>query len=219
LPGVSLPGKGQVMPEQSIRAVLLDYGGVIAEEGLRNELAAMAREQGLDTGAVMNVARRAVYETGFVLGWGTEDAFWASMREGCGLRGSDAELTRRVMDAFLLRPWIIERVRQWRAQGYITGILSDQMHWLDLLDERDHFFGYFDHVFNSYHLGKGKRDPTLFHDIAERLALAPAGILFVDDLNSNVERARTAGWHAVLYEDRASFEAAIERLLPLRATR
>lgn len=200
------------MSYQSIKAVLLDYGGVIAEEGFRNELAAMAREQGLDPKAVLNVAKREVYESGFVLGWGTEQAFWASMREGSGLKGSDAELTTRILDNFVLRPWIIERIRQWRSQGYVTGILSDQMHWLDWLNERDQFFQYFDHVFNSYHLGKGKRDPTLFYDIAARLALAPAQILFVDDLMSNVERARSAGWHAIHYVDRVSFEESIVNL-------
>jgi putative hydrolase of the HAD superfamily len=202
-----------IMPNQSIKAVLLDFGGVIAEEGFQNGLRAMAREQGLDTDTMMNVARRGVYESGFVLGWGTEQAFWALMREGTGLRGSDPELTERILAGFILRPWVIERVRQWRAQGYITGILSDQMHWLDWLNERDHFFAYFDHVFNSYHLGKGKRDPALFCDITEQLALAPAEILFVDDIKSNVERAQAAGWQAIHYADQASFEDVIEKVL------
>jgi putative hydrolase of the HAD superfamily len=200
------------MSTQSIKAVLLDYGGVIAEEGFRNGLIAMAREQGLDTNTMLGVARRVVYESGFVLGWGTEEAFWASMREDAGLRGSAPVLTKRILDGFMLRPWVIDRVRQWRAQGYITGILSDQTHWLDQLNERDHFFEYFDHVFNSYYMGKGKRDPGLFYDIAERLSLSPAGILFVDDIRNNVERAKAAGWQAILYVDRASFEQIIEKL-------
>jgi putative hydrolase of the HAD superfamily len=200
------------MSNPSIKAVLLDYGGVIAEEGFRNELAAMAREQGLDPKRMIDLARREVYATGFVLGWGDEQTFWASMREGAGLRGSDAELTRRVLDSFVLRPWMIERVRRWRARGYVTGILSDQMHWLDWLDERDHFYQYFDHVFNSYDLGKGKRDPTLFYDIAARLGLAPGEILFVDDLKSNVDRAREAGWQVVHYTDQAAFEEFIGEL-------
>lgn len=200
------------MLDPFIKAVLLDYGGVIAEEGFRNELAAIAREQGLDPIKVLDVARREVYETGFVLGWGDERVFWASMREGAGLQGDDVELTKRVLDSFVLRPWMIERVRRWRVQGYVTGILSDQMHWLDWLNERDHFYQYFDHVFNSYDLGKGKRDPTLFYDIAARLALAPGEILFVDDLRSNVDRARAAGWQAIHYTDRSSFEKCIDGL-------
>ena len=200
------------MSSQSIKAILLDYGGVIAEEGFRGELVAMAREQGLDPHEVLQVAKYAVYDSGFVLGTGSEEAFWASMREGSGLRGDDAEMTARVLDAFTLRTWVIDHVRQWRGQGYITGILSDQMHWLDLLNERDRFFDAFDHVFNSYHLGKGKRDPTLFDDIAGLLALPPAGILFVDDLMSNVKRAQSAGWQAIHYVDRSSFDEVIGRL-------
>lgn len=202
------------MSKQSIKAVLLDYGGVIAEEGFRNGLIAIAREQGLDAEEVLNVAKHAVYDSGFVLGWGTERAFWASMREGAGLRGSDPELTKRILDGFVLRSWVIERVRRWRALGYITGILSDQTCWLDQLNERDHFFQNFDHVFNSYHMGRGKRDPALFHDIADRLAFAPAEILFVDDIRSNVERAQAAGWQAIHYVDQASFLAQIDSLLP-----
>ena len=200
------------MSNPPIRAVLLDYGGVIAEEGFRGELVAMAREQGLEPEAVLQVAKYAVYDSGFVLGSGTEETFWATMREGSGLQGSDAEMTARVLDAFILRPWVIERVHQWRAQGYITGILSDQMHWLDWLDQRDRFFNAFDHVFNSYHMGKGKRDPTLFGDITRQLALSPGEILFVDDLPSNIERAQAAGWQAVLYKDKASFEEVLEKL-------
>ena len=206
------------MSNQCIKAVLLDYGGVIAEEGFQNGLRAMAREQGLDVDTMMNVARRAVYESGFVLGWGSEQAFWASMRKGTGLKGSDPELTKRVLAGFILRPWMIERVREWRAQGYVTAILSDQMHWLDWLNERDHFFEYFDHVFNSYHMGKGKRDPGLFYDITEQLALAPAGILFVDDIKGNVERAQAAGWQAIHYVDKASFLEMTEMLMPSRKT-
>jgi putative hydrolase of the HAD superfamily len=32
----------------AIKAVLFDFGGVLAEEGFRNGLQALAREQGLD---------------------------------------------------------------------------------------------------------------------------------------------------------------------------
>lgn len=202
-----------LMKQQKIKAILLDYGGVIAEEGFQNGLKAMAREQGLDPVKMMDIAREAVYSSGFVLGKGTEQAFWATMREGIGLKGDDEALTRRVLDGFTLRPWMIELVQRWHEQGCITGILSDQTHWLDWLNERDDFFKYFDHVFNSYHMGKGKRDPSLFHDIAEQLGLAPGDILFVDDMKSNVERAQAAGWQAIHYVDKRSFLEAVEKLL------
>ena len=201
------------MSNNSIKAVLLDYGGVIADEGFQNGLRDMAREQGLDEGMMMNVARSAVYDSGFVLGRGTENEFWKCMREGAGLKGSDTELTKRVLEGFVLRPWMIERVQQLNAQGVITGILSDQTHWLDWLNERDHFFEFFDHIFNSYHMGKGKRDPGLFHDITKQLALSPNEILLVDDMKSNATRAQEAGWKAIHYVDKASLLEKFEKLL------
>ena len=202
------------MSKNPIKAVLLDYGGVIADEGFQNGLRAMAREQGLDEDMMMNVARSAVYDSGFVLGWGTEDEFWQWMRDASGLKGSNAELTRRILQGFVLRPWMIEWVQQLRAQGYITGILSDQSHWLDWLNERDHFFGFFDHVFNSYHMGEGKRASGLFSAIAEQLALAPDEILLVDDMKSNIERAQAAGWRGIHYVDKAGFLETIDSLIP-----
>ena len=202
------------MSNHSIKAVLLDYGGVIADEGFQNSLRTMAREQGLDEDTMMNVARSAAYDSGFILGWGTEDEFRKWMREGSGLKGSDTELTKRILDGFILRDWMIDLVQQLKAQGYITGILSDQSHWLDWLNERDQFFRFFDPVFNSYHMGKGKRDPGLFYELSEQLVLSPSEILLVDDMKSNVERAQAAGWQAIHYVDKEDFMVRINTLLP-----
>jgi putative hydrolase of the HAD superfamily len=201
------------MLNHAIKAVLLDYGGVIAEEGFQNGLRAMSREQGLDEDMMMDVARSAVYDSGFVLGRGTENEFWEFMRQESGLNGSDAELTGRVLQGFVLRPWMIERVQQLNIQGYITGILSDQTHWLDWLNQRDQFFGFFDYVFNSYHMGKGKRDPSLFYDLSRQLALSPNEILLVDDIKSNVERAQAAGWQAIQYVIEKDFLAMMDEFL------
>lgn len=195
-----------------IKAVLFDYGGVIADEGFRNGLLAMAHDQGIDSDTMLNVARHAVYDSGFVLGTGTAGDFWQSMRSGAGLEGSDPVLTDRVLQGFVLRPWMIELVQYLHQQGYITGILSDQTDWLDWLNERDHFYDYFDHVFNSYYLGKGKRDPGLFNDISGRLQLSPAQILFVDDIENNVKRAQAAGWQTILYIDKASLLEKIRQI-------
>ena len=194
--------------------MLFDYGGVIADEGFQDGLRAMSHEQGIDVNTMMNVARSAVYDSGFILGWGTEEQFWNWMREGSGLQGSDTELTKRILEGFILRDWMIDLVQQLKAQGYMTGILSDQSHWLDWLNERDQFFQFFDPVFNSYHMGKGKRDPGLFYELSEQLALSPNEILLVDDMKSNVERAQAAGWQAIHYVDKEDFMLRINTLLP-----
>lgn len=201
------------MNERGIGAVLFDFGGVLAEEGFRNGLMAFAAEQGLDGGRLHREGMRAVYDSGFVLGRGSAADFWALLRDRTGLTGADDVLTRRILDGFTVRPWMIDLVRGLRARGYLAGILSDQTHWLDILDGHYHFYAEFDRLYNSYYLGKGKRDPSLFETVATDLGMAPATILFVDDDAGNVERARAAGYRVLLFNDRDSFIPALEQAL------
>ena len=195
------------------RAVLFDFGGVLAEEGFRKGLEALAREQRLPVQDMAWEGMRAIYDSGFIVGQGSESDFWALLRERTGLNGDDASLTQRILDGFTVRPWMLSLVQRLRSLGYVTGILSDQTDWLNRLEAGQHFFRCFDRVYNSYHLGKGKRDPSLFTDVAADLALTPSQILFVDDNEHNVDRARTAGLHAIHYRDRAAFLDELDRWL------
>jgi putative hydrolase of the HAD superfamily len=104
-------------------------------------------------------------------------------------------------------------VRRLRAAGVITAILSDQTDWLDRLDARTPFFRDFDRVFNSFHLGKGKRDPSLFDDAARELGVAAATAAFVDDDPGNVSRAAGRGLHALLFCDEALVRRELGALL------
>jgi len=196
-----------------IRAILFDFGGVLAEEGFRQGLEALAEEQGLAVQDMTAEGMQAVYDSGFVLGTGTAADFWALMRKRTGLQGDDADLTARILDGFVVRPWMLELAERLRSRGYVTGILSDQTDWLDRLDARYHFYRLFAPVYNSYYLGKGKRDPSLFTDVAAGLGLAPVAILFVDDNPENVARAAAAGLQTILYRDRADFTRALQTRL------
>ncbi|AJE04937.1 hypothetical protein GPICK_13580 [Geobacter pickeringii] len=196
-----------------IRAVLFDFGGVLAEEGFREGLFELARQQGLDPIALHGAGMEAVYESGYVVGRGDEAAFWRLMRQRTGIRGSDRKLAGLILARFVLRPRMMEAVRELRRQGYLTAIVSDQTDWLELLDRRDGVFREFDRVFNSYRLGKGKRDPSLFDDVALSLGIAPGEALFVDDMLANVVRAESRGGRAIVFEDEERFLEELKRSL------
>ena len=198
-----------------IRAVLFDYGGVLAEEGFSKGLEALAREQRLAVNDMTAEGMQAVYDSGFVLGKGSEADFWNLLRARTGLSGDDAALHDRMIEGFVIRPWMLALVERLKAEGYITGILSDQTDWLNSLDSRDGFFKYFDRIYNSFYMGKGKRDPTHFDNVAADLGLAPAAILFIDDNDANVAMARCAGMQALRYSERDSFFRSIHELLKL----
>jgi len=186
---------------RTIRAVLFDFGGVLAEEGFRDGLFALAKAQGLNPDEVHRIGLDTVYDSGYVLGRGSEVDFWALMRQRAGIRGDDEELSREILSRFILRPLMLDAVRKLRARGIITAILSDQTGWLERLDASLHFFREFDRVFNSYRTGKGKRDPSFFDDVVNELKIAPHEALFIDDMPGNIERARSRGLQALLFED------------------
>jgi len=190
---------------RNTKAVLFDFGGVLAEEGFSDGLEKLGREQHLPVKDMTQAGMHAVYDSGYVTGQGTEADFWRLLRERTGLRGDDAVLTKILLDGFVVRPSMLALAQHLRSLGHVTGILSDQTDWLDRLDASQHFYRCFDRVYNSYRLGKGKRDPSVFGEVAADLGLAPSQILFIDDNEHNVEHARSAGMHAIHYRDRKEF--------------
>ncbi len=197
---------------RKITTLLLDYGGVIAEEGFQQGLAAIARRCGMAPAALIRAGADAVYASGYVTGRGTEADFWRLLKSRTGIQGDPEAWRREILDRFRLRPRMLALVDELRARGLRVAILSDQTDWLDELEARDHFFHHFDRVFNSHHLGMGKRDPRTFRVAACRMGAAPGEVLFVDDSPGNVERARRAGLQALLFEDETTAMAVLERL-------
>ncbi len=203
------PGK----ENEKIEIILFDFGGVLAEEGWKQGFRVIAEASGLDGDALIEASIDVVYDTGYLLGKGSERSFWNAMREKTGIRGDDASLREEIVSRFLPREWMLDLVKRLKAENFKVGILSDQTDILDQLNEQFDFFPLFDFVFNSYHLGKGKRNPSLFDDLARFLKTEPRRILFVDDDPGHVERARQEGWQAIHYLDRDSFCAEIKKIL------
>jgi putative hydrolase of the HAD superfamily len=200
-----------------IDIVLFDFGGVIAEEGFKQGLAAVARANGVDEGAFVQAAFDTIYSTGYVLGKAPESEFWDALRRETGVRGDDASLRNEIFSRFILRDWMIDLVNKLKANDIKVGILSDQTDLLEELDKKYDFFRLFNYVFSSYHLGKGKRDSSLFDDVAQAVNARPDRILFIDDDPGHVDRARQKGWKAMLYIERVGFQKELEEILPLKS--
>jgi len=195
-----------------LRAVLFDFGGVIADEGFHDGLKAIARQHGLDPDDFYSLAAELVYSTGYVLGRATEHDYWNAVREKAGITASDKVLRKEIHDRFVVRQKMIDIARSLKEKGLQVGILSDQTDWLNELDRSQGFLRFFDPVYNSYYLHKGKRDRTLFDDISKDLGIAPGSILFVDDNSGNISRAADAGYATVLFTDTDRFMAEAQKL-------
>jgi len=198
----------------TINAVLFDFGGVLAEKGFEEGLRAIAIRHGLDKKAFYNSVLDCIHAIGYITGHANEQTFWQEIRNKTGIRDDNTTLRNEILSRFILRPWMFDMVKRLKASGVGVAILSDQTNWLDELNERDDFFRFFDFVFNSYHLGKSKVDPSHFADTISLLGSTPGKLLFIDDTAAHCETARKAGIHAIQYVDRESFLKDIRCFFP-----
>ena len=188
-----------------IKAVLIDFGGVIADEGFRKGIRDIAEQSDVDPDITEKAAFDLIYSTGYVLGKCNEEVFWKALKDATGITGEKSEFREIILKNFIIRPWFPEIITKLREQGLVICLLSDQTDWLDRLNERDNFYQLFDRIFNSFYLGKSKSEPELFCDISEQLNLKPEEILFIDDYNGHVERAKKKGFNTHLFVDKERF--------------
>ena len=193
-----------------LRAILFDFGGVLAEEGFREGLKAIAKRKGLDPEAFHTTSAELVYQTGYITGGCDEHSYWNAVQKKVGVKGANQEFREEILKRFELRSAMATVVEKIRSTGVIVAILSDQTNWLDELDQRTPFHHRFGYVFNSYHLKKTKRDPSIFRDVCALLGLRPGEVLFVDDNLENVRRATSQGLRAIHFKGVSEFRIEIK---------
>jgi putative hydrolase of the HAD superfamily len=196
-----------------IKAVLFDFGGVIAEEGFRDGLAAIAKKKNLDEQTFFRAAEDVMYKTGYVTGKATEKVFWETLSKDTGLKEDVRALRTEILRRFVLRPQMLALADKIRDQGLIAAILSDQTNWLDEINRKKPFYNRFDYVINSYVLGKSKRDPSVFRDVSTIIGVKPHLMLFVDDNARNIKGAAETGMRTIQFKGIEDFKAQLEDIL------
>jgi len=197
--------------------IFFDFGGVLAEEGFREGLTAIARSLGRDPVEFVPLAYEMAWDTGFVVGRCDEAGFWRAFREATGIEAaaaSDAWLSDMVLSRFVPRPLMFALADAARSAGMRTAILSDQTEWLERLDARHDVFSHFDAVFNSYRHGLSKRDAAFFELALAAMGTRAEASLFIDDAPRNVDLAASLGFHTILYRDEAGFFRDLAAVCP-----
>jgi putative hydrolase of the HAD superfamily len=197
-------------------AVIFDFGGVLAEEGFREGIKAIGKGKGLDPEDFYRVAGELAYQTGYITGTTDEHSYWNAVREKTGVKGEDQEFREKILKRFKLRPEMTAVVEKIKSSGFIVAILSDQTNWLDELDQKTPFHHHFDYVFNSFHLKKTKRDPSVFRDVCTLMGVRPEEVLFVDDHLENVKRAMSQSLKAILFKRVSEFQLEIKKFVEMQ---
>ena len=193
--------------DSNIKLVLFDFGGVIADEGFKQGLFSISRENNINNREFYSAACSIISDCGYLTGDADEKIFWQEMRQKFSLIGTDAYLSSQILSRFIVRGWVLEIIKQLRDQNVLTAILSDQTDWLDRLNDKYDFFKYFDRVFNSFYFKQSKHNGWKIYDtVFNEMSIPANSALFIDDNEKNIKNAEEIGLNVILFKDRESFE-------------
>jgi len=104
-------------------------------------------------------------------------------------------------------------LRQLRTR-YRLAMLSNvnEMHWQFIVG-RHSFMEWFDHPVASYATGYRKPDLEIFRVVLRKAGIPPQGALFIDDVESHVQAARTIGIRAYRFINAALLRRDLDELL------
>jgi putative hydrolase of the HAD superfamily len=204
----------------AIRAVIFDYGGVLAYHPSKDQIAAAAALCDLPPAEFVRAlwAHRLDYDAGM-----DPLVYWQGVAELVGRTFDDAliaEMMKREIDFWSrLDHRVLNWIAQLRADGVKTGILSNLPRPLAARLRTDGFVKHFDHVTFSCELSTTKPQSPIYEHAVAGLSLAPADTLFLDDRPENVAGARAVGLESELYtswEDFLEIPARYGLPAPLR---
>ncbi len=183
----------------TICAVYFDLGGVIVRTGDREPRTTLAERLGI----TYEELAKAVFENESSLraslGVVSPQEHWADVIQRLGLPPSEADSVRQEFFAGdSLDLDLINFIRSLRPK-YRTGLLSNA--WSDM---REYLVSQkiddaFDQLIISAEVGIMKPDARIYQFALEKLGVAPAEAVFVDDFTVNIEGARAVGMYAIQF--------------------
>ena len=194
--------------------LILDYGGVLTSSPFTSFEAFCAAE-GLPADAVQARFRDDARSSELLAGLETGDLppaeFEVAFAERLGV--APENLLARMFGGMEPDTAMLDGVRALRGRGVRMSILSNSV-GIGSVYDRDGLAEVFDDWVISSEVGLRKPLPEIYELAAERLGLAPADCVYVDDLPPNLKTARALGMATVLHRgDAAATLAELRGLL------
>jgi epoxide hydrolase-like predicted phosphatase len=204
------------MAEPTHEGLLVDFGGVLTTN-IWKSFDRFCDTEGLERGSVLELFRAdgealallRSLERGVV----TDEEFERDFGELLGV--DPPGLIERLFAGLSPEQPMIDAVSAARASGVRTGLISNS--WGTGIYERAPL-DIFDATVISGDVGLHKPQPEIYVLGAERIGVAPAACVFVDDLRENVAGAEAVGMATVLHRDPADTIAELESFFGLSLT-
>lgn len=202
-------------------ALLVDYFGVLTtslDDVVRAWIAADNLDPEKCAAYFGRLAHRSSFETdgpihGLEIGTWTPADFEVAVAAEMvaeGLVVEPAGLLDRMFGGFRVVPEMVDLVAKVRAAGVRTALVTNSF---GIPYPREDWPRLFDATVVSHEVGLRKPDPAIYELALKRLGVAADAVVFVDDMQPNIEAAAAMGMATVLHVDHETTATALKELL------
>jgi epoxide hydrolase-like predicted phosphatase len=198
----------------SIRAVFIDFGGVIMRTEDKGPRTRQAERMGLNYRDLEMIFFESESSRRASSGEIPEEAHWQAVAATLGLSRQESG---KVIDEFFsgdrVDKILLDFLRSLRP-GRKVGLISNAWSGLRAFIKKQEFDDAFDEMIISAEVGLVKPDPRIYHLALERLGVMPAESVFIDDVLPNVEAARLTGMTGIHFIQPEKALEELKQLLP-----
>ena len=203
-----------------VKGIIFDMGGVIADLDLQACLNDFREKAGFDR---IDEFIGSSHQQGFVsdleAGIISEEDFYAQCIPYCR-PGVTPKILDECFGALIshIEPYKIELLKELSARYplYVlsnTNPITSRRFYRIFAENGVALEGIFRKLFLSFEMKMLKPGIEIYREAVRRTGLPTGELLFVDDSESNVEGARAAGLHSILYAQGTDLRAAMEKAL------
>ena len=201
------------MEKINIRALILDYGGVISQpqnpDNVNNILQII--NQDYDDFMYVYQSHRAGYDSAHLSG----QEYWTKILQHYDLVPNDYEIERLIQEDVSswthLNESMIEFIKQYSSGIPKLAVISNMTtDCLVTIKSQFEWFALFDELIFSCDVGVNKPEKEIYEICLRQLKVSPNECLFVDDSASNVNGALRVGMHGMQFKSFAQFTLELD---------
>lgn len=205
-----------------IRAVIFDLGGVVLDSPLHS-IARYERANEIPAGFV----NRVVVDSGPSGAWSRMErgeldmeSFLEPFEKDCADAGQKINargLMQAIGENSGPRPAMLEAISAIRGSGLVAAALTNNWASAETTPEvpggSKALAAFFDFFIESSVVGLRKPDPRIYQHACETIGVAPAEVIFLDDIGRNLKTARQMGMTTIKVDDPTIALEELERIL------
>jgi putative hydrolase of the HAD superfamily len=197
-------------PKPSIKAIVFDFGGVIADHDNTPLNTFMTTSLGVTEKEYKKIRKKwmKAQKAGM-----SERQYWEQYAASNGKTLDDAwfeQMHQAMKKTMLDIPGTLDIAKELKRQGYRVAMLSNVTTGHAHIRRQTGYYDLFDPLLLSCEIGVEKPDPKAYQMLLDALQLPPDQVLFIDDKKENIEAAQKLGIHAIQFKNAEQLEKDLQ---------